>query len=478
MDEAYTAESESPIWAPFPNHQPHIVDDAADSSDESYSEDDAGRSTEKLKTKCVQFPSPPHETYMQIPSAAKATPDMSTLNLGNNDDSCFAEAMELLADGADGEKVWGRSFRGITDGTSREAYQEAYRSGLPWKMDSLQQNLQRDHFQGKTVVRRRVALLFAILFFPCIRLMYSILFTDWQKTLSMIREQYQRRYPKSKKGEAILDNLWVEFGEIIKALEYCGADCPNVAAKELVRLWSSLEPTARGRKPKSVTDSAMDIVEIRQKRRKSRHVNRTQETDERPVSGLVKPWHIVLGDHSRRSKTIGTIALRYFCLQTKWCTPKTDSLSCLAKTRELLSKIYPKVESCERGKIMCLAGARSDKKCTFADGCILDEGCLFAFDREDKARFAVVPRQREASVVKRVFCRVTPATDRSLAEVATAYRVLLENLKQDSTEIRNFRDLLDFVDLGAHKNLSQTAINGLRETLDARWAELEVDLPS
>lgn len=303
--------------------------------------------------------------------------------------------------------------------------------------------------------------------------------------MTSIRERYQQQHPKTTKDESILHHLWVEFDELQKALaaisscHRVGNFYPNEfdACCVLEKFWRDLEPTSYGRESKSTIDSAMEIVEMRQKRRKSKNsVNRAAVAHEYETSAipLIMPWHIVLGDHSRRSKTIATKVLRYACLQTKWNVGSSNntrannsSKYCLALAREILGILFPRVETSERGKILTLRSNKSGSAAVTAS--------VFAFDVDDNARFVEVHAQEEEKVVKKLFDRVTPNTDFSLEEVASAYRVMLDNRNSgggDSVETRKFRDLLDFIYLASKQALSQTAINGLRETMDTCWAEL------
>eukprot|EP00977_Amphora_coffeiformis_P007425 scaffold1605_cov158-Amphora_coffeaeformis.AAC.8 len=300
--------------------------------------------------------------------------------------------------------------------------------------------------------------------------------------LLRMRQEHEKNTPRCGKKEKHFEHAFIEFGELLKVAETTEQFCTSSSA--LDKEWKRLLQDARRFQLKSPADSAKEIVESRQKRRKLKY-NGASSTkipaDDLSKNYTIEPYHIVLGDHSTKNRTFGTLVLRYFCLLTKYMGP--DELDqVLPRTRNLLQDAFPSARADQVGRILYMNGKTASR---FAPRSQDSSQQLYSFGRgedsdDNKATFVPVARDHELGVVKHLYTKMTPSSERSLRELAVAYRrMLLDHsvmVQQPALQVKvgSFQRLLDFCETAEILDLTQTAINGLRESLDSKWAELQV----
>ena len=293
-----------------------------------------------------------------------------------------------------------------------------------------------------------------------------------QENVSLLRDlrrSHERQTPQAFRNEKFLDHLWTEFGELLKSAESTPQQQTMLSAlqQERKRLANRTQMHLR----KSELEAARAVVQARQKRRKIKRSNSHKNVTK--CLHTIQPWHIVLGDHSNRDRTFATLALRYFCVEVKDAGIALQEKEVLRKTRTFLQIAFPGTPVDEVGMILYAWGKTSSR---FVDLPVeqLDE---YSFGEDDKHMFVPVALGREAEVVKHLYTKMTPTSERSLQEVARAYRTLLDSesrvtCQDGGSKLKEFKSLLDFCEQAEQLALTQTAINGLRESLDNKWADL------
>lgn len=279
--------------------------------------------------------------------------------------------------------------------------------------------------------------------------------------LSRIRKEYaESRIIKSEGDDKHSEQLWAEFGELLRSAAASSQTAHLVTA--LVEEWRLLAKQAVRHTDESLRAKAQEIVQGRQKRRKTKRKGNADVKYQ-----AIQPWHIVLGDRCTRDRTLGTLVLRFHCLQLKQSNRRIDCEQVLCRTRNFLRLAFPSEQTNEVGRILYVTGSR------FVE--YTSNLCepVYAFGADEKITFGSVPVDHELDVVKLLYTKIS-ATERSLEELVQAYRIALKDQQACASHhsVQAFESFLDFVSQAAAQDLTQTAINGLRESLDAKWDAL------